>query len=160
MDVVKTQARATFVESFGVPPERLFDVMLDHEGMGEWMKADIRVVRGPKDGAVGAVRRISAPGGVAIDEEVTYVLRPRRIVYRIVAGAPGIKFHRGEILIEPWGETGSQLTWDILLASPVPGLAALVASVLKPQIQKGLGRLRRQLADEAHSSSSRASSAA
>ncbi|MCA9610902.1 MAG: hypothetical protein KC619_35150, partial [Myxococcales bacterium] len=80
--------------------------------------------------------------------------------YRIVAGAPGIKFHRGEILVEPWGETGSQLTWDILLASPVPGLAALVAAVLKPQIRAGLGRLRRQLAEEAHSSSSRASSAA
>lgn len=154
------QARCTFVESFAVPPERLFDVMLDHEGMSEWMKAKIRVVRGPDDGGVGAVRRIEAPGGAAIDEEVTYTLRPRRIVYRIVAGAPGITFHRGEILIEPWGETGAQLTWDIVLASPVPGLPNLVAAILRPQIQAGLGRLRQQLAAEDHSSSSRRSSAA
>lgn len=155
---MKTQARATFVESFAVPPARLFDAFLDHEGMGGWMDAKIRVVKGPDDGGVGTVRRIEAPG-LALDEEVTYVLYPRRMVYRIVAGLPIVRFHRGEILVEPWGQTGSQLTWDILLDSAVPGVAALVAGILRPQIRKGLARLRRELAAEAdHSSSSRAAS--
>ncbi|MCB9591324.1 MAG: SRPBCC family protein [Sandaracinaceae bacterium] len=157
---MKTQARVTFVESFAVPPETLFDVMLDHEGMSDWMGAKISVVRGPDDGGVGTVRRIEAGPGPAIDEEVTYVLRPRRIVYRIVAGAPPIRFHRGEILVEPWGETGSQLTWDILLDSAIPGVARLVGAILEPQIQKGLSKLRAQLGAVDHSSSSTAPSAA
>jgi len=142
---LKTQAQTTFVENFPVPPEVLFDALLDHEGMSDWMDARITVVRGPDDGGVGTVRRIHAPVG-GIDEEVTYVLRPRRIVYRIVRGAPMVRFHRGEILVEPWGESGSQMTWNILLDSAIPGVAAGIGAILKPALRKGFGKLRTKLA--------------
>src|SRR5690606_461126 len=82
-----SQARATFTESFAVSPEALFEVMSDHEGMSEWIGARVSVVRGPADGGVGTVRRVHAPG-FSIDEEVTYADPPRRMVYRIVRGAP------------------------------------------------------------------------
>ncbi|MBX3270943.1 MAG: SRPBCC family protein [Sandaracinaceae bacterium] len=145
---MKTQARVTFVESFAVSPERLFDALLDHEGMSEWMGARVKVVSGPDDGGVGTVRRIAMPGGGALDEEVTYVLYPRRMVYRIVRGLPIVRFHRGEILVEPWGQTGAQLSWDIVLDSAIPGVAAAIVAILRPRIRAGLAKLRGQLAAE------------
>ena len=143
-----SQARAHFVENYAVPPERLWEAITDHEGMSEWLDVRISVVKGPADGGVGTVRRIHAPL-LAIDEEVTYADAPRRLVYRIVRGAPGVRFHRGEVLIEPWGQTGAQLTWDILLESPVPGLASAIAAGLRPAIRGGLGKLRGILAESA-----------
>lgn len=140
------QARATFVESFAVPPERLFDALSDHEGMTDWIGARVSVVRGPADGGVGTVRRVHARG-LSIDEEVTYLDPPRRMVYRIVSGAPGVRFHRGEVLVEPWGRTGSQLTWDILIDSPIPGVARAMVAVLRPAIRGGLARLRGKLGE-------------
>ncbi len=138
------QSRATFVESFAVPPETLWDVLSDHEGMSDWIGARVSVVTGPPDGGVGTVRRVHARG-LAIDEEVTYADPPRRMVYRIVRGAPGVRFHRGEVLVEPWGKTGSQLTWDIIIDSPLPGLAPLMVGVLRPAIRAGLAKLRTRL---------------
>lgn len=138
------QARATFVESFAVPPERLYGVLSDHEGMTRWIGARVSVVRGPADGGVGTVRRVHARG-LSIDEEVTYADPPRRLVYRIVRGVPGVRFHRGEVLVEPWGKTGSQLTWDILIDSPVPGLARAMVAALRPAIRAGLSKLRAEL---------------
>lgn len=138
------QARATFVESFAVPPDRLWEVLSDHEGMTDWIGARVSVVAGPPDGGVGTVRRVHTRG-LALDEEVTYADPPRRMVYRLVRGAPGVRFHRGELLVEPWGRTGSQLTWDILIDSPIPGVARAMVTVLRPAIRAGLARLRAQL---------------
>jgi uncharacterized protein YndB with AHSA1/START domain len=138
------QARVTFVESFAVPPAELFDVLRDHEGMTDWVGARVSVVAGPPDGGVGTVRRVHARG-LSLDEEVTYCDAPRRMVYRIVRGLPGLRFHRGEMLVEPWGRTGSQLTWDILIDSPVPGMAHAMVAALRPAIRGGLSNLRAKL---------------
>lgn len=139
-----TQARATLVESFGVPPEPLFDALRDHEGMSDWVGARVNVVAGPPDGGVGTVRRVHARG-LSFDEEVTYCDAPRRMVYRVVRGLPGLRFHRGEILVEPWGRTGSQLTWDIVMDWPVPGAARAVVAALQPSLRRGLFELRAKL---------------
>lgn len=138
------QARATFVESFGVPPEELWRVLSDHEGMSEWSGARVSVLAGPSDGGVGTVRRLHIRG-LAFDEEITYADPPRRMVYRVRQGAPLLRFHRGELLIEPWGKTGSQLTWDILVRSAIPGLAPAVVTVLRPAIRAAFSRLRARL---------------
>jgi uncharacterized protein YndB with AHSA1/START domain len=143
------QARVNVSESFPVPPERLFEIISDHEGMGEWLDARVSIVAaGPPGGGVGTVRHVAARG-LAIDEEVTYFDPPRRLVYRIVRGVPGVRFHRGEMLVEPWGETGSQLTWDVILDSAVPGLPQIMAAILRPALHDGLARLRAQLAEAA-----------
>lgn len=138
------QARALIRESFAVPPEVLFERLLDHEGMSDWAGVRVSVVAGPLDGGVGTVRRIHARG-LSIDEEVVYVDAPRRLVYRIVRGLPVVSFHRGEVLVEPWGQTGSQLTWDIIMDAPVPGLARLLLAPVAAGLREGLGRLRSQL---------------
>ena len=140
-----SQSHVILEESFAVPPEVLFDALLDHAGMTDWVGTRISVVRGPGDGGVGTVRRIHLPFGT-IDEQVTYVQRPRRIVYRIVRGLPIVRFHRGEILVEPWGQTGCQLTWDIRIDSVVPGVASAICAVTARQMRTGLTKLRTQLA--------------
>lgn len=142
------QARVNVSESFPVPPERLFEIISDHEGMGEWLDARVSIIATGPEGGVGTVRRVAARG-LAIDEEVTYFDPPRRLVYRIVRGLPGLRFHRGEMLVEPWGETGSQLTWDVILDSAIPGLPQVMAAVLRPALHDGLARLRSKLAEAA-----------
>lgn len=142
------QASATIVESFAVPPAAVFERLVDHEGMTKWMDARVSVVAGPLDGGVGTIRRINARG-LTIDEEVVYVDPPRRLVYRIVRGVPMLSFHRGEILVEPWGKTGCEVRWSVILDSPVPGLARAAVAALGPALRDGLGRLRTQLLDAA-----------
>lgn len=143
-----SQAHLTITESFAVPPERLWAVFCDHEGMTDWMGARVTVVAGPGDGGVGTVRRIHARG-LVLDEEVTYADPPRRMVYRIVRGLPVIRFHRGEILVSPWGKTGSELRWDIVMESPLPGVPRALAAILEPSIRAGLRTLRARLASRA-----------
>jgi uncharacterized protein YndB with AHSA1/START domain len=142
-----SQRQITIEESFAVPPERLWKAISDHEAMSDWAGAPTKVIAGPSDGGVGTVRRIGM-GGLKIDEEVIYADPPRRMVYRIVRGLPLLRFHRGEILIEPWGKAGSTLRWDIILDSAVPGVARAISAALGPGLRKGLAKLRRQLARE------------
>lgn len=138
------QASATIVESFAAPPEAVFERLTDHEGMSDWAGARVSVVAGPIDGGVGTIRRVHARG-LTIDEEIVYVDRPRRLVYRIVRGVPLLRFHRGEVLVEPWGKTGCEVRWSVIMDSPVPGLAKAMVGALAPALRDGLGRLRTQL---------------
>ncbi|MFO0681406.1 MAG: SRPBCC family protein [Sandaracinus sp.] len=124
---------------FGVPPARLWEAITDHEGMAKWTGAKVRLVaRGDADG-IGAVRRVRV-GALALDEEVVYADAPRRLVYRIVRGAP-VTFHRGEMLVIPT-ERGSLLRWNIVLVSPVPGFARITARTLELALGRGLRELR------------------
>ncbi len=124
---------------FAVPPARLWEAITDHEGMSKWAGAQVRLVaRGDAEG-VGAVRRIRV-GALALDEEVIYADAPRRLVYRVVRGAP-LRFHRGEMLVLP-SARGSLLRWNILLASDVPGFARVTARTLELALGRGLRELR------------------
>lgn len=134
------QRTLSFLARFDVPPPILWEVVTDHEGMKRWLGTPVKVVAAPVDGGVGTVRRISA-GPLALDEEVLVHEPPRRMVYRIVRGMPLLRYHRGEMRVEPWGEGGSQLEWDIVLASRVPGVAEGIAAVLGSRINRGLRTL-------------------
>lgn len=142
------RAHVEVVERFAAPPERLWEALNDHAGMSDWLGLDVTVVRG--DGEIGTVRRMRQ-GSLAFDEEVVYLDPPRRLVYRVVGLRPMLRYHRGEQLIEPWGQTGSELRWHILLDTSVPGLSTLLARVLESGIRKGLGVLRARLAEEGRS---------
>jgi hypothetical protein len=147
-----SQARITVIESFAVRPDELWNIITDHEGMSDWSGARVSVIAGPSDGGVGTVRRVHTRG-LSIDEEVTYADRPRRLVYRVVRGLPIIRFHRGEVLIEPSGSNGSRLTWDILLDSWIPGVAKAITLALEPALRRGLSTLRESLAGRRQASS-------
>jgi uncharacterized protein YndB with AHSA1/START domain len=134
-----SQEQIVLFQSFRASPERVWDALTDHEGMGKWSGADVRVVARGDERGVGTVRRLKL-GTLRIDEEVVYADAPRRLVYRIVRGLP-LSFHRGEILVEPRGET-TEVTWKILLRSPVPGLAEGASMLLRPAMTRGLGELK------------------
>lgn len=135
------QARLVLEEHFPVQPEALWDVLMDHEALGTWIGARVTVVTGPPDGGVGTVRRVHA-GPLSFDEVIVYADRPTRFVYRIVRGVPGLKYHRAEVLLRPWGRTGVQLRWDTLLVSYVPVLAQGIAQMLRGSLTQATGRLR------------------
>jgi len=134
-----SQEQIVLFESFRASPERVWDALTDHEGMGKWSGAEVRVVARGDERGVGTVRRLKV-GALRIDEEVVYADAPRRLVYRIVRGLP-VSFHRGEILVEPRGES-TEVTWKILLRSSVPGLVRGASMVLRPAMSRGLGELK------------------
>lgn len=132
------QKEVRFELDFAVPPERLWEALSDHAAMGRWTGATVRLIaRGDAEG-VGAVRRVRV-GQLAVDEEVIYTDAPRRMVYRVVRGAP-FSFHRGEILITKT-DTGSHLSWSILFVAP-KGLGTLMARSIDSGLGRGLRELR------------------
>ncbi len=137
-----TQETIHFLGRFDVAPDTLWSIVADHEGMSRWVGAQVSVIADPGDGGVGTVRRIRR-GGLRLDEEVTYCDPPRRMVYRLIRGLP-LSYHQGELLVEPW-DGGSQLSWRITVASPIPGFATSVARVARRGINDALKRLHTQL---------------
>ena len=132
--------RQTVIEQdFGVPPARLWEAITDHEGMSKWTGGTVRVIARGDAAGVGIVRRVRI-GALAIDEEVIYADAPRRLVYRIIRGAP-VSFHRGEMIVTET-PSGSHLSWKILLSSPVPGFARLTDRLLGLALRRGVRELR------------------
>lgn len=144
-----SQARVVIEQDFGVPPETLWAAITDHEGMGKWLPARVSLIAGSsggrRDGGVGTVRRMRT-NGIVIDEEVVYAdppegERPGRLVYRVVRGIP-VRFHRGEMIVERGASAArSRLSWDIVIASAIPGFARATAVALRPALSRGLRTL-------------------
>lgn len=144
-----SQQRVVLEQVIAATPDRVWAAINDHEGMSRWLDARVSVLARREGTGVGTVRRIRARG-IVVDEEVVYADapvdgRPGRLVYRIVRGAP-FRFHRGEMLVERVSTDRSRLTWDIVLASGVPGVARLGALALRPALRDGLRKLDRLLA--------------
>lgn len=144
-----SQHRLVLEQEIAATPEAVWAAITDHEGMSRWLDARVTVLARREGTGVGTVRRIRARGVLVLDEEIVYADapvegRPGRLVYRIVRGAP-VSFHRGEMLVEPAGEGRTRLTWDVVMASPVPGLARLALLGLRPALRGGLRKLSAQL---------------
>ncbi|MDQ3031100.1 MAG: SRPBCC family protein [Myxococcota bacterium] len=144
-----SQQRLVVEQEIAASPERVWAAINDHEGMSRWLDARVSVLARRDGTAIGTVRRIRARG-IVVDEEVVYADapaegRPGRLVYRIVRGAP-FRFHRGEMLVERIAGDRSRLTWDVVLASDIPGVARLGALALRPALRAGLRKLDRLLA--------------
>jgi hypothetical protein len=69
-----------------------------------------------------------------------------RYAYRIVRGLPGLSFHRGEVTVRPWAG-GSELWWEVTMDSRIPGVAAAMARLLGPGLNRAVEKLSRQLAE-------------
>ncbi len=130
---------------FSKPPERVFDYMAEHENLAELFGTKITRLQDGRDGVrngVGSVRRLQIGPGPPFEETVTDFERPARIVYRITKGSP-MRGHVGVMTFEPDGRGGTHLHYDIRLASPVPGLAAVVRAALSRSVTKGLDTVER-----------------
>src|ERR1700722_753369 len=124
---------------FSKPPERIFAHLAEHENLAEIFGAKITRLADGRDGqrnGVGSVRRLQIGPLPAFEETVTEFVPSERIVYRITKGSP-LRGHVGVMTFAP-AAAGTQFHYDIRLASPIPGLAALVKASLERSIKKGL----------------------
>jgi uncharacterized protein YndB with AHSA1/START domain len=130
---------------FPKPPEQVFEYLAEHENLAELFGAQVTRLQDGRDGernGVGSVRRLKVGPGPPFEETVTEFERPRRIVYRITKGSP-LRGHVGVMTFEPDGRGGTRFHYDIRLASPIPGLAALVRASLTRSVNKALPSVER-----------------
>ena len=129
---------------FSQTPDRVFAYLAEHENLAEIFGAKITRLKDGEDGqrnGVGSVRQLRIGPGPPFEETVTEFVVPERIVYRITKGSP-LRGHVGEMIFTPDGE-GTNLVYDIRIASPIPGLAPLVHASLTRSITKGLAKVER-----------------
>jgi uncharacterized protein YndB with AHSA1/START domain len=143
-------------QTFDVPADTLWEAVIDHEGMRRWLGAPCKVVTGPVDGGAGTIRRFFV-GPYHFDEEILEASAPTRLVYRIKRGLP-VKYHRGEMRVEPTADGRSTLTWEIALEASIPGATGLMRRGVEAALTRGLHRLARQLEQRGATTASRASS--
>jgi len=126
------------------PPERVFAILADHEAMSEWLPVREVVRRRPGEpdpNGLGAVRVVRG-AGLAVEERITAFEPPRRLEYRLLAGAP-VRDHRGEVRLEPDGD-GTRVRWRVELRPLVPGTGWLLRGLLGRMLQTALRGLERR----------------
>ena len=116
-------------------PEKVFAFYTDHVDWERWAGVKEVVLRqtgDPPPNGLGAIRVIRARG-MAFEEEITAFEPPRRMGYRLVAGAP-VRDHAGEVRFEPDG-SGTRVTWTIRFRPLVPGTGWILRRVLEREIR-------------------------
>lgn len=135
-------------QDFRAPVERTFAYLAEHENLAQLFGTRVERVRDgdTERNGVGSCRRLSFHGLLPFEETVTAVVPNERIVYRITKGTP-MRDHEGVMAFSPGGRdgTGTHLDYRIRLGSPVPGLAAVVARVLRGRVAAGLRKLDRDI---------------
>ena len=123
------------------PPQRVWDLYTDHCGWEKWAGVREVVLRQPGNPAPNGVgaSRVLRSRGIAVEEEVIAFEPPRRMVYRLVAGAP-IRNHQGEVRFSP-SATGTLVEWTVRFDPLIPFTGALVSRVIRAFLRDILKRL-------------------
>ena len=122
-------------------PEKVFAFYVDHVGWERWAGVKEVVLRqtgDPPPNGLGAIRVIRARG-MAFEEEITAFEPPRRMGYRLVAGAP-VRDHAGEVRFDP-DAAGTRVTWTIRFRPLVPGTGWILRRVLERELRGVLAAL-------------------
>lgn len=128
---------------FTKPVDRVFAYLSEHENLGTIFPAKVERLRDGEDGhrnGVGSCRRLDSPGLPPFEETVTEFVPNEKIEYRITKGSP-LRGHVGVMKFAEAPGGGSTLDYTIRLASPVPGLAAIVKVALTRSIRSGLRKV-------------------
>jgi uncharacterized protein YndB with AHSA1/START domain len=136
------RARHVHVEHhFAKPPAAIFSYLAEHENLAELFGAKINRLRDGEQerNGVGSVRELKIGPLPAFEETVTEFIVPERIVYRITKGSP-LRGHVGVMSFAP-ASGGTDFVYDIRLASPIPGLAAVVRASLTRSITASLAKV-------------------
>lgn len=132
-----TRASATAFTS--APPERVWEVLTDHDRMSEWSPfSSSKVVSRPSDGGeVGTVRRLSGgPGRLGVTETMVVAEEPNRLEYT-AKGAPLQWMYHGFVSLEPTPGGGTTVMWEAQFRTPVRGPGTITRGMLKSLV-KGL----------------------
>ena len=128
---------------FAKPPDAIFAYLAEHENLAEVFGAKITRLRDGEDGqrnGVGSVRQLRIGPLPAFEETVTEFVVPERIVYRISKGSP-LRGHVGVMTFAAAAAGGTDFVYDIRLASPIPGVAAIVRATLTRSITAALAKV-------------------
>ncbi len=133
-------------QEFRAPVERVFAYLAEHENLAPLFGTRVERVRDGETerNGVGSCRRLSFHGLLPFEETVTEMVPDERIVYRITKGSP-MRDHEGVMAFSATANGGSRLDYRIRFGAAVPGLAALVARVLRGRIAAGLRQLDRDV---------------
>jgi hypothetical protein len=134
--------RVHVVHNFTSDPATVFAKLSEHENLGPVFGAKIRRVRDgdtSRNGA-GSTRSLKI-GPLPAFHETTTVSEPNSLIeYKITKGSP-IKGHWGRQILTPLPDGGTQLDYTIGFDAPLPGMAAVIGTVLQKNIAKGIGKL-------------------
>ena len=111
-------------------PALLFPYLADHEHAAALFGSKIVSVHGP-------TREMrAAPLLPTFDETITELVPDELIRYRITRGSP-LRDHEGVMRFTPDG-SGTLLRYEITFRGAFPGVAKLVAAMLRRNISRGL----------------------
>ncbi|AHH98451.1 SRPBCC family protein [Kutzneria viridogrisea] len=122
-----------------VPPDSVWAVLADHEGMPRWTasrSAHLERIGDQDRNGVGAIRALGTPVG-RIREEITEFDAPNRLVYRMLSGAP-VRDYVGTVRLSPDG-AGTLIEWSVSFVPRLPGVQ-LVIKALIGQLATGLAK--------------------
>ena|SRR5437588_9131165 len=129
---------------FAKPPERIFAHLAEHENLAEVFGAKVRRLNDGEDGTrngVGSRRQLRIGPLAPFEETVAEFVPAERIVYRITRGSP-LRGHVGTMIFVP-KNGGTRFMYDIRIASPIPGLAPIVRTMLTRSIVASLPSVER-----------------
>ncbi len=124
-------------------PATVWPFVSDPDHLNLWSTAPVEGIE-PGDGGVfstvGTMRRVVLPRPLPmVTEVIQHADAPHRFVYRAV-GSRAIRYHHGQLLLRA-EQSGTRLCWEVGIALPVAGSAALLHRVLLPHLEASLRRL-------------------
>ena len=124
-------------EDFGLPVERVYAYLAEHENLAAVFGVKIARVRDGDESrnGVGSVRQLRIGLMPPFEETVTAVVPNERIDYRITKGSP-LKDHSGSMQFSSTG-SGTHLHY-VIEFNAAPGLAQVIKAGLERSIRKGL----------------------
>ncbi len=115
------------------PPERVWQVLVDHERMPRWtpFSGSEVLFRPPEGGEVGTVRRLTGgPARLSVTETIVAAEEPYRLEYT-AEGAPGQSAYHGFVTLTPLPGGWTNLMWEAQFRSRAPGVGSMTARMLR-----------------------------
>ncbi|HTJ42831.1 MAG TPA: DUF5995 family protein [Kofleriaceae bacterium] len=142
--------RLDLERELGCSPARAWPLIADPVLVNRWSTAQVESLAagdGGHPGGTGAIRRVitSRRPRANLLEIIERADAPRRLDYRVIAGAP-IRHHAGSIhLLE--APRGCLLRWEIEIDFVAPGMAWVMKKTIAPELDASLDRLVSLAAD-------------
>ena len=124
-------ATFTLVADVAAPPAVVFDVLSDHRGyaaISRIRSAELEREGDPPPNGVGAIRVLRAVGPPLREEIVAYEPN-RRLVYKLLSGAP-LRDHVGTVELAE-SERGTRMSYRIDTTPTVPLLGGVAVRVVR-----------------------------
>ncbi len=118
--------KVVVIRDFAAEPQAVWDVYTNHSRWNEWTDirhSSLEVEGHPQKNGRGAIRRFGG-FGVYAHEKIIDFDPPRKLTYTVLKGGLPMKYHLGEVLLEPNGGH-TKLTWNCTFDSKIPGLGWL-----------------------------------